>query len=106
MDAKNREAAIQEMQMIEQNMQTIIMQKQAFNMELSETRSAREHIDKSSGSVFKIVGQLMLQSDAKSVKEDLSSKEKLIELRLKSLEKQEASLSERLEVLQKEFMKK
>ncbi len=87
--------------MIEQNMQNLIMQKQAFSMELSETKSAQKQIEKSND-VFKIVGQLMIKSDSKSVKEDLENKEKLIEMRLNSLEKQESSLAERLEALQKE----
>ncbi len=105
MDDK-KEQFIQEMQLIEQNIQNIMMQKQAFNMELTETKSARAQIEKSGDEVFKIIGQLMIKSDPASIKQELSEKEKMIDLRLKSLEKQESTLAERLDKLQKEVMKK
>jgi len=104
MDSKNKERAIQEMQIIEQNMQNLLMQKQAFNMELSETKSAKNQIEKSGEDVFKIIGQIMIKSDKTSVNEELSNKEKLLELRLKSLEKQETEFAKKLESLQKEAL--
>jgi prefoldin beta subunit len=96
---------IQEMQNLEQNLQNLIYQKQAFQMELSETSSALKEIEKSDGEVFKIIGQLMLKTEKKKIKEELSNKEKILNLRINSIEKQEASLNERLEEFREEIMK-
>jgi len=101
---QDKERKIQEMQMIEQNLQNLLLQKQAFNMELSETKSAQKQIFDSGDDVFKIIGQLMIKADKKSVSDELSNKEKLIELRLKSIERQESAFAEKLESLQKEVL--
>ncbi len=97
---------IQEIQMIEQNMQNVMMQKQSFQFELSETQAALSELETAGDEVFKIVGQLMVKSDKNKIKEELSNKEKLIELRVSSLEKQENSLGENLEKLRSEVLDK
>ena len=99
------ENKIQEIQFLEQNLQNSILQKQAFQMELSETTSALKELDGSGDEVFKIIGQLMLKSDKSKIKEELSNKEKILGLRIKSIEKQEASLTEQLDKLREEVMK-
>ena len=96
---------IQEMQLIEQNLQNILLQKQAFQMELSETTSALKEVDKSSEQVFKIIGQLMIQTDKKKMVEELKNKEKILDLRINSIEKQETSFTEQLDKLREEVMK-
>ena len=104
MAEKNKEKAIQEMQILDQNLQNLLMQKQAFQMELSETQSALKEIAKSDEDVFKIIGQLMIKAEKKKIQEELTNKEKLIELRLKSIEKSETSLAEKVEELRKEVL--
>ncbi|MDP2628510.1 MAG: prefoldin subunit beta [Nanoarchaeota archaeon] len=96
---------IQEMQILEQTLQNLLMQKQAFQMEMSETKSALSEIEKSKEDVFKIIGQLMIKTDKKKINEELSNKEKILELRIKNIEKQESSLTERLEKLRDVIMK-
>lgn len=97
---------IQEIQMLQQNMQSLMMQKQSFRFELSETQAALKEVENSGDEVFKIVGQLMVKSDKSKIKEELSNKEKLIELRVNSLDKQEQLLSENLEKLRDEVLNK
>lgn len=97
---------IQELQITEQNLQNLLMQKQAFQMESAETASALGEIESAGDEVFKIVGQLMVKSDKSKIKSELENKQKLLELRINSIEKQENSLSEKLETLRKEIMKK
>jgi prefoldin beta subunit len=97
---------IQEIQMLEQNLQNLMMQKQSFQFELSETQEALSELEKSDDEVFKIVGQLLIKSNKEKIKDELSNKEKLIELRVSSIEKQENSLSENLEKLRKEVLNK
>ena len=99
------EQKLQEMQMLEQTLQNLLMQKQSFQMELSETESALEAINKSGDEVFKIIGQLMIKTEKSSMKEELENKKKMIELRLKTMENQEASMAEQLEKAREEIMK-
>lgn len=95
---------INEMQILEQTLHNLILQKQNFQMELSETQSASAEIAKSGGDVFKIVGQLMVKADREKIRDELSSKEKILELRLRSLEKQEDSLMKKLDGFKKEVV--
>lgn len=96
---------LQEMQMLEQNLQNLLLQKQAFQMELSETTTALKEIEKSSDEVFKIIWQLMIKTEKKKIKDELLNKEKILDLRIKSFEKQEDYLSEQLDKLREEVMK-
>ena len=95
---------IQQMQFLEQNLQNILMQKQAFQMELSETVSALKEIEKSSEDVYKVIGQLMIKVSKDKIKEELKNKEKLLETRMNTLTKQEESLTEQTNKLREEIM--
>lgn len=102
---KMDEKKLQEMQILEQRLQNSIFQKQAFQMELAETNSALKEIEKSGDEVFKIIGQLMIKTEKSKIREELLSKQKILELRIKSLEKQESSLSEQLDKIRNELTK-
>jgi len=99
------EHKIQEIQMLEQSLQNLLLQKQAFQMELSETEAALQAIAESGDEVFKIIGQLMVKTEKPKVTEELESKKKMLELRTKTMETQENSLTEQLEKLREEVMK-
>lgn len=99
------ENKIQEMQILEQKLQNSILQKQAFQMELAETGSALKEIEKSHDEVYKIIGQLMIKVEKGRIHEELQEKGKILELRIKSFEKQEASLSQQLEKIRDELTK-
>lgn len=102
---ENKEDKIREMQMLEQSFQNLLMQKQAFQMELSETEAALKEIEKSGDEVFKIISQLMIKTEKKKIEEELENKKKILELRMKTILKQESSLTDQLDKLQKEAMK-
>jgi len=97
-----KERKIQEIQILEQNLHNLLLQKQAFQMEISETQAAKKEIENSED-VFKVIGQLMIKADREKVKEELINKEKLLNLRLKSIEKQETSLTEKMDSLKREI---
>jgi len=105
MNTQEKESRIQELQMLEQNLQNILLQKQAFQMELREVQSALKELEKSGEEVFRIIGQLMIKTDKKIMIEELVNKEKIIEMRIKSFEKQEQVFSGKLEALQREILK-
>ncbi|MDP2672848.1 MAG: prefoldin subunit beta [Nanoarchaeota archaeon] len=97
---------IQEVQFLEQNLQNLFFQKQAFQMELTETQSALREIESSKEDAYKLIGQLMIKVPKSKIIEELSEKDKLLNLRIKNLEKQENSFSEKLEQLRGKILSK
>ena len=55
--------------------------------------------------VFRIIGNIMVASKKEEVKKELREKLDIVELRLKTLEKQEAKFREKASELQKDVMK-
>ena len=102
MEDKNKK--IQEMQILEQSLQQILMQKQAFQMELSETQAALKELDNSGDEAYKVIGQLMLKTDKKKIKEELENKEKLLKTRTDSFDKQEEEFSKKLEKIRDDVL--
>ncbi len=96
---------IQELQMFEQNLQNIIMQKQAFQMEFNETALALEELKTADKEVFKIIGSIMIKTSKDSLEKDLKSKKDILELRLKNLEKQESTFKEKSEKMRDDILK-
>jgi len=91
------------MQLLEQNMQNFMQQKQQFQSQLIEVNSAIEELEKSE-EAYKIIGNVMVLSKKEDLKKDLGSKKEMIELRIKTIEKQEAELKEKAKKLQGEVL--
>ncbi|MEX0920994.1 MAG: prefoldin subunit [Candidatus Pacearchaeota archaeon] len=100
MSNEKNNQTIQEIQMLEQNLQNLLYQKQAFQMEISETEAAKKEVE-SSEEIFKIVGQLMIKTDKDKIKKEILDKDKLLKLRVESIEKQESAIAEKIEELKK-----
>jgi|SRR3989338_5539428 len=102
-DKKALEEKIEKMQLIEQSMQGFLVQKQSFQMQLSETESALKELE-TAGEVHKIVGNIMVKAEKEEVKKELASKKDVLGLRIKTLEKQEGRLREQASAIQKEVL--
>jgi len=96
---------MQQIQFFQENLQAILMQKQAFQMELSETISALKEVENSKEDVYKLIGQLMIKTPSQKIVEELKNKEKIIEMRLKRLEDQEEKLNSEVKKARDEFIK-
>ena len=95
----------EEMQFLEQNIQNLMLQRQAFQMELSETEFAINELNNSKeDDSYKIVGQLMIKFPKSKILEDLKSKKNILDLRLNAIEKQEENLSENIEKIREELV--
>ena len=103
--SKKTEDSIVELQQLEQNISAFLMQKQAFQAQLMEAENALGELEKQNEKVYKIVGPLMIESKKEDVKKDLISRKEILDLRVKSIEKQEAKLKEKAEEIQKEVLK-
>lgn len=102
---KEAQEKIQELQILEQNMQHISLQKQAFQLELNEAESALSEVEKTKDVIFKIVGSIMIKAEKADIEKELKEKREILGLRLKSIEKQENSLKNKLEPIREELMK-
>ena len=96
---------LEKMQFLQENLNAILMQKQAFQMELSETLSSLKEVESSKEDIYKIVGQLMLKVPKERIKEELKAKEKIINARLEKLEGREEKLSGETKKVRDEIFK-
>ncbi|MBT3984974.1 prefoldin subunit beta [archaeon] len=103
--SKETEERVRQLQMFEQNMQNILAQKQNVQGQTLEVDNALEELKNAEGKVYKIVGTVMIDSTKERLEKDLNERKEVLELRLKSLKKQEDSFRERADILQKEVMK-
>ncbi len=101
---KETEQKINQLQLIEQNMQNFLMQKQNFQTQTLELDNALKELDSAKEGIYKVVGSIMIASDKETLKKDLASKKEVIDLRLKSLKKQEDHIREKAEKIQAEVL--
>lgn len=97
---------IQNLQLMEQNFQNLALQKQTFQLELNEVITALEEVSKTKEDVFRVLGQVMIKSDKESLKKELKEKKEILEIRMKSIEKQELSMREDVERIRGEIVEK
>lgn len=93
------------LQQVQQQLQTIVQQKMSFEMSVKEAKKANEELEtlKDDAEVFVSVGAVMMQKDKASVKAGLEEKIETLELRIKSLQKQETALQGKFEQLQQQI---
>jgi len=103
--SKETEQEIAQLQLFEQSMQNILMQKQQFQSQSLEIESALKELE-TTKEAYKIVGNIMVASKKEDLKKDLESKKETMNLRIKTLEKQENQIRERAKKLQEEVSKK
>ncbi|MEM4259532.1 MAG: prefoldin subunit beta [Candidatus Pacearchaeota archaeon] len=94
---------IQELQILEQNLQNLLMQKQTIQIELTEIENALSDLKKTDDEVYKVVGGIMMRSDKATLTSELSEKKKVLELRISAIEKQEKILNEKSEKFKKDI---
>jgi len=97
------DADITQLQLLQQNLQNILMQKQQFQKQLAEIESALKETE-SSETTYKILGNIMVATKKEDLQKELKEKKELLDLRLKNFEKQETNLKEKTEEIQKKVM--
>jgi len=102
---KETQEKIGQLQLFEQNLQNFAAQKQQLQSQLLEAENATKELETATGTVYKIVGNIMITSEKEKLKQDLTSQKELVELRLKNIKKQEDSIKEKAETIQAEVLK-
>jgi len=89
---------LMKLQQSQQNLQTIMQQKQQIEMERIETDKSLEELRKASDddTVYKHAGSILIKSTKKDLIEEIEERKELTKTRFIVLEKQEARLKETL----------
>lgn len=86
---------------LEQSLQHITNQKKSFQNQLIETESALNELGEET---FKIIGNFMFKKDSSQIKNELEEKKDLLNIRIKSFEKEELEIEKKFKTLQEEVM--
>lgn len=105
MVSKEIEKNIEQLQLYEQNLQNLLAQRQQFQVQLIETESALKELE-TTDTAYKLVGNIMVSSKKGDLKKELSSRKEAMEIRIKTLEKQESQIKDRASKLREEVMEK
>jgi|TARA_B100001750_G_scaffold2963_1_gene2448 prefoldin beta subunit len=96
---------ITKMQQTQQNLQSILAQKQQVDMDTTESERALEELQKSSDDdqVFKFSGMILIKSDKKTLIDELEEKKELSKTKITVLAKQEERLKTSLQEQEKKI---
>jgi prefoldin beta subunit len=93
------------LQQLQQQLQTILQQKAQYELAVREAKRAQEEIADSADDavMYMSVGTVMMQKKKEVVNAKLTEKVETLELRIKSLEKQEKMMQGKFEQLQNQI---
>ena len=93
---------IAQLQQLQQQAQALLSQKSQIEMILRETESAVKELEASDEGavIYKSVGEVLFKADRAKLIEELKDKKDVLDLRLKTLEKQEDRIQKRFGQLQ------
>ncbi len=97
MTSQHAQQLINQMQLYQQQMQAIIAQKENLNLQISEINKAFQELsDSKQNEAYKISGPILIKMPVSEIKKDLGEKRESAELRIKSLEKTEKLVNEKI----------
>ncbi len=94
---------IKQLQMLEQALQQLLAQKQAFQLQLMETESALKELE-GTNEAYRIIGNIMVLTKKEELNKELQEKKETTMLRINALEKQESKTREKASSLQKDVL--
>jgi prefoldin beta subunit len=95
---------IYELQVLDQKLQNVLMQKHNIQTQLLEIENALIEI-KDSNETYKAIGNVIILKNKEELEKELKSKKEIFDLKLGTLDKQEEKLKKDAEEIQKEVMK-
>ena len=103
MDEKTQNK-ISQLQVMEQNMHHLAHQRQQIYNQVLEIDSALKEME-GKEDAFMIVGNIMIKKKKVEIEKDLQEKKERLELRIKTIEKQEEQMKQKAEAMQEDVMK-
>lgn len=91
-----------QLQLLQQNLQNILLQKQQIQNQIIELDSALTEL-KTTNASYRILGKIMLAVSKEKLTLELKEKKELMEVRLKNILKQEEKFQQAIEKIQEEL---
>jgi len=104
-DPKQIQAALEEFQQLQRQLQMVLMQRQQMAVQMEEMKNANDELKKASGTVYRLVGSLMIESSKEDAKKDVTERLETYEVRNATMQKQEERMRARLDGLRGELEK-
>ncbi|MBI2139850.1 prefoldin subunit beta [Candidatus Woesearchaeota archaeon] len=104
MSKEETEKRIQQLQLAEQGIQSMLVQKQQFQAQMLEAESALKELEKGQ-EAYKIIGNIMVMASKDDLARELQQKKEILSIRIKSMEKQEDSIKEKAKKMREEVLK-
>lgn len=96
--SKETQQIFMQFQVYQQQLQSIIAQKENLKMQQMEIDKAVEEMEKAaSQDVYKLSGPILIKAKKVDVKKDMEEKKELMGTRIKTLERSEKAVKEKLE---------
>jgi prefoldin beta subunit len=94
-----------QLQQLQQQAQAVMSQKNQIEALMRETEAALKELDKSANDavIYKSVGEVLLKADKQKLVEELKERRDMMELRLKTMSKQEERIQSRFTQLQEQL---
>jgi prefoldin beta subunit len=104
MPEEKPEEMVEQFQVYQQQLQSVLIQKESLKMQNLEVDRAVEELSKTNQkTAYKITGQIMISKPVEELKKDLTETKEAIELRIKGLEKTEERMVNKLKELQEKL---
>ena len=100
---QNIQEQLNQFQQVQQQAQSIAMQKQTLTLQINESKKALDELSKTADDqdVYKTAGPLLIKTTRTDSEADLKDSIEMLEIRQKTIEKQEKRITGKLEELQK-----
>jgi prefoldin beta subunit len=98
--SEDLEKTLAEVQIHNQQLQEILRQKQLMAMQKAEIEKALEELEKSDDNVYRSLGPILIKQPKETVKKDLEEMVEQMDVRTKSLDKQEERIKESMKSAQ------
>jgi prefoldin beta subunit len=98
MVSQQMQQILEQAQLYQQQLQSIVAQKENLRLQLMEIEKALEELSKTKETtVYKITGPLLVKAKTTEVKKELEDKQKFINFKIKTLEDSEKRVQKRLD---------
>jgi prefoldin beta subunit len=92
-------------QQFQQQLQVLLMQKQELQVQTAEIENAAKELDKTDTTeVYEIIGNIMVKKNKEELKKSLQEKKEIIDLRIKTLNKQIDVLTKKTQEIQEKII--
>lgn len=94
MDQQELQKKIEQYKRMQETLQYFVIQKQEILNTINETENALKELENYNGKVYKLVGTILIEKEKEEIVKSLTEEKDILNLKLKSIEKQESSLKD------------